>query len=447
MIAAAFVAAPPPPAPTPPASQAPRPDPQVPAQRHLSQIGWTPPPALSPRPLVAVLDTGVDAGAPDLAAAIAPGGRSFLPGRRGAGVDPDGHGTHVAGIIAALSGNGIGGSGVAAARILPVVIADGTGTTTTTPLGRGVRYAAARGARVINISFGGRGSSRAEQDAIDQAVRQGALVVAAAGNSGALAGAEYPGAYRHVLAVGALGDSGRPLGISARGPQVAIAAPGEDILSTAPRALAGRAGDGLVARTGTSMAAAVVSGAAARIIARRPRLSAQQVWAILVQTARDVPPAGPDPAPGAGALDLAAALATVPPPPEDPEPNDDTRLAARTPPLLAGRGPSAATVAGRVGSHDDPRDGFRMVLRAGQTITAELVGPAGTDLDLALWRPGTPARRRDPAFARAWLSGASLGPSSDERLALTAPAGGVYTLEVQGAGGAVRYTLTARRGP
>ena len=158
-------------------------------------------------------------------------------------------------------------------------------------------------------------------------------------------------------------------------------------------------------------------------------------------------PPGPTRRTGAGALDLAAALAAPPPPPEDPEPNDDTRLAARTPPLLSGRGPSAVTVAGAVGSHADPRDGFRVVLRAGQTLTAELAGPAGVDLDLALWRPGTPARRRDPAFARAWLSAASLGPSSDERLTLTAPAGGVYTLEVQGADGTARYTLTARRGP
>ncbi len=446
MIAAAVAAPPPPPA-APPASQAPRPDPQVPAQRYLSQIGWTPPPEHGLRPLVAVLDTGVDAGAPDLAGAIAPGGRSFLPARRDAGVDPDGHGTHVAGIIAALSGNGIGGSGVAAARILPVVIADGTGNTTTTSLVRGVRYAAARGARVINISFGGRGASRVEQEAIDSAVRRGALVVAAAGNSGALGGADYPGAYRHVLAVAALGRSGRPIAISARGPQVALAAPGQAILSTAPRIAAGRAGDGLVARTGTSMAAAVVSGAAARLIAQRPGLSAQQVWAVLVETARDVPPGGPDVGSGAGALDLAAALAAAPPPREDPEPNDDTRLAARTPPLLGGQGPVAATVAGQVGSHADPRDGFRVVLRTGQALTAELTGPAAADLDLALWRPGTPARRRGPDFSRAWLSGASLGPASDERLTVTAPAGGVYTLEVQGAGEAARYTLTARRGP
>ena len=426
MIPAAVIAAPPPPVAAPPASQPPAPIRGSPAQRHLSQIGWTPPPARGRRPLVAVLDTGVDASAPDLAAAIAPGGRSFLPGRRDAGVDPDGHGTHVAGIIAALSGNGIGGSGVAAARILPVVIADGTGTTTTTSLVRGVRYAAARGARVINISFGGRGYSRVEQEAIDSAVRQGALVVAAAGNSGAARRRRVP---RGVPARAGRGRAGPLRTPASRSPRAAprwpSRRPGEDILSTAPRALAGRAGEGLVARTGTSMAAAVVSGAAARIIARRPGLSAQQVWAVLVETARDVPPAGPDPASGAGALDLAAALAAAPPPPEDPEPNDDTRLAARTPPLLGGRAAAAAaTVAGRVGSYADPRDGFRVVLRAGQTLTAELAGPAGADLDLALWQPGTPARRRDPAFARAWLSGASLGPSSDERLTITAPAGG-----------------------
>ena len=278
-------------------------------------------------------------------------------------------------------------------------------------------------------------------------MRQGALVVAAAGNSGASGGAEYPGAYRHVLAVGALGRSGRPLAISARGPQVAIAAPGEDILSTAPRALAGRARDGLVARTGTSMAAAVVSGAAARLIARRPGLSAQRVWALLVETARDVPPAGPDQGTGAGALDLAAALAAAPPPPEDPEPNDDTRLAAHTPPLLAGRGPSAATVAGRVGSHADPRDGFRVALRAGQTLTRR-AGRAGRrrprPRPLAAGHPGPPP---GPGLRPAWLVGGVAGTGVGRAAHAHRPGRRRLHARGPGRGGAARYTLTARRGP
>jgi subtilisin family serine protease len=277
-------------------------------------------------------------------------------------------------------------------------------------------------------------------------VRKGALVVAAAGNSGGRAGSlDYPGAYLQVLAVGALGNSGRPLALSARGPQVALAAPGEQVLSTAPRGHGGAGGDALVPRTGTSMAAAIVAGAAARVLAVRPGLSAQQVRTRLEQTARDVPPTGPDAATGAGALDLGAALTAVPPPREDPEPNDDTALARRTRALLPGSGAAVRTTRGRTGSWSDPRDGFRVTLRAGDTLTARLRGPEGADLDLALWRPDTPGTRRSSAFARTWLAAASLGPTASERIVTGAQATGVYTLEVQGVRGASRYTLTARR--
>jgi subtilisin family serine protease len=417
----------------------------VASQAHLGQIGWTPPPAGGRRPVVAVLDTGVDPATPDLAGVLLTGAaRSFVPGRPALG-DPDGHGTHVAGLIAAASGNGIGGSGVAAARIIPITIADASGRTTTSALVRGLKYASARGARVINVSFGGRGFSRLEQDAVDAAVRRGALVVAAAGNTGARGGPpDYPGAYRQVMAVGALAATGAPLALSARGPQIAVAAPGEGILSTAPPRLAAGAANGLVARTGTSMAAAIVSGAAARIMAERPRLSAQQVRTLIETTASDVPPGGRDPATGAGALDLAAALAAPPPPREDPEPNDDTALAALWPPLLGPAG-RASVARGRTGGPGDPRDGLRVVLRAGQSLEATLSGPAAADLDLVVWRPGTPATRRTPAFARTWLAAASLGPASAERITLRATIAGAYTVEVGGTRGPASYVLTVRR--
>ena len=174
------------------------------------------------------------------------------------------------------------------------------------------------------------------------------MVVAAGNDGGASGGPEYPGAYRQVLTVGAVGRTDRVLPISERGPQVAIAAPGKDIASVPPRALPGVPAVGLVERTGTSMAAAVVSGAAARLFALHPRWSAQRVRAALLGTARDVPPSGADLSTGAGVLDLAAALAAPPPPPEDPEPNDDTALAARTPPILVARTPpSSAAAPGR----------------------------------------------------------------------------------------------------
>jgi subtilisin family serine protease len=416
-------------------------DPLVASQAHLTQIGWTPPPQ-GPRPLVAVLDTGVDAAAPDLAGVVLTGaGRSFVPESPDPGADPSGHGTHVAGIIGAVTGNGVGGAGVASVRILPVTVADAQGDTTAASLVRGLAYAAKRGARIINISFGGRGFSKAEQDAIDAATRRGALVVAAAGNTGGSAAPDYPGAYRQVLDVGALGSSGRPLNVSARGPQIALAAPGEAVLSTAAGA-----SPALVPRTGTSMAAAVVSGAAARVIAARPKLTPAQVRQVLEESARDVPPTGPDTGTGAGALDLAAALAEPAPPRDDPEPNDDPVLALSTPPLLGTGGPARRTVRGRTGSWSDPRDAFSVTLAAGQRLTARLRGPAASDLDLVLWRPGARGGRRGAAYARTWLAAASLGPTSAESIDFRAPSAGVYTLEVQGVRRATRYTLTAGRG-
>ncbi len=452
-----------PPAPVPaltrPAHATPGADPLTSRQGFLAQINWTPPAAGGRRPLVAVLDTGVDRTAPDLAGVVVTqGGRSFVPGSPDPFRDPEGHGTHVAGIIAATSGNGVGGSGVADARILPVTIADADGRTSTSALVRGVRYAAARGARVINISFGGRGFSALEQRAIDDATRQGALVVAAVGNSGGRSGGpDYPGAYRQVLAVGALGADGRALGISERGDQVAIAAPGQDVASTPPRSLPGVAAQGLVTRTGTSMAAAIVTGAAARLMARRPGLSAQQVRVILEDSARDVPSSGVDSATGAGALDLAAALAARPPVPGDTEPNDDIDIAAGTRPLLTATGRDSAVRRGRTGSWSDPADVFRVALRGGEPVTVTLAAqgaPRGGDLDLLLWRPGTPSGRRGPAVARTWLVAASLGPRADERISVVAPVTGMYSLEVRGirggesrAGrGALPYRLDVDRG-
>ncbi len=439
------------------AAVAPGTDPLTARQGFLAQIDWTPPSG-GRRPLVAVLDTGVDSSHPDLVAAVPAGaGRSFVPGSSDPARDPQGHGTHVAGIIAATSGNGVGGSGVSDARILPVTIADSRGRTTTSALVRGLRYASARGARVINISFGGRGFSAVEQRAIDDATRRGALVVAAAGNRGGRQGGpDYPGAYRQVLAVAALGTDGRVLGISQRGEQVGIAAPGEDVASVPARSRRGVVAPGLVTRTGTSMAAAVVTGAAARILSRRPGLSAQQVRGILEATARDVPPTGADIATGAGALDLRAALAARPPAPGDPEPNDDIDIAARTRPLLTTGGPDQATRQGTTGTWSDPADVARVVLRAGEPLSVVLT-PSGTaaagDLDLLLWRPGTPSGRRGPAVARRWLAAASLGPRAAERIDLVVPRSGVYSLEVRGVRGgetgggrgAVAYALTATR--
>lgn len=417
-----------------------RSDPLRSAQPFLLQINWTPPALAAPRPLVAVLDTGVEASASDLAGVVLRGaGRSFVPGAADPGVDEDGHGTHIAGIIAAISGNGVDGSGVSAARVLPITIADREGRATTAALVRGLRYAVGRGARVINISFGGRGFSSREQAAIDDATRSGALVVAPVGNSDGRRSPQYPGAYRQVLAVAAVGRDDRLLSLSERGQQVAIAAPGEAVASTRARAGREGSGTGLLARSGTSVATAIVSGAAARLMAQRPSLSASQVRAILVSSARDLPPAGPDSATGAGLVDLAAALATPTPPPEDREPNDDPILAGRLPPLSIDVATRAVGVAGRTGDWRDPRDGYRVRLGAGDRIAGRLDAERPGTLALAVWRPGTPARHRGRAFLRRWLLATSETARPSAELIAIAPEAALYTLEVVGVRGESGY--------
>jgi len=421
------------------------PDPLGVDQPFLGLIHWTPPPSGGRRPLVAVLDTGVDATVPDLGGRVVTGAaRSFVPGSSPL-EDQSGHGTHVAGIIAAAAENGLGGAGVADARLLVVKIADREGRATTASLVRGIHYALSRKARVINLSLSGVGSSPLEQEAIDDAARAGALVVAAAGNSGRSGGPrEYPGAYRHVLAVAATADDGQPIPTSTRGPQVAISAPGRRILSTAP----GRGGPPrYVSRTGTSMASAIVSGVAARLLARNPRLEASQLRDMLLGSATDLGPRGWDRATGWGIVSLAGALAAPVPPPDRPEPDDDPADVAAEQPVSDAVGPAAAIVQGSVEHWADPGDDVRVVLDQGETLDATLEGDPTADMDLVLWKPGAPAFVPGPAYLRQWLAAAEISPRSFERMVYKAPQAGVYTLEVQASSGRGRYRLTLRRQP
>jgi subtilisin family serine protease len=411
-------------------------DPLLARQPYLQQIRWTPAAGVR-RPLVAVLDTGVDGSVPDLRGQIAPGARSFVDDAPL--VDRSGHGTHVAGLIAAATRNGIGIAGVANARILVVKVADAQWRATTSTLVRGIRYAVSRHAKIINVSFGGSGFSRLEQDAILDARRAGALVIAAAGNSGrAGSPIEYPGAYRHVLAVGAVRPDGGPIIDSTRGPQVAIAAPGKRILSTARHGRFER-------RTGTSMATAIVSGAAARLLAQRPGIDASQVRALLLSTARDVGPAGRDDATGWGVLDLAAALAAPTPGRDSPEPNDDPALARSTPEPLPGSAPGAATLRGTIEEWADPKDDYRVALEQGDTLELTAQAAPGSDVDLLIWRPGAPAFRAGGDYTRRWLAAASLGPGETETLTFVAAQTGVHTVEVKAAAGRGRYRLAIVR--
>ncbi len=419
------------------------------SQAWLRTIRWTPPTrVVGAPPLVAVLDSGVSPQAAGLAGRVdTRGARSFAFGGGDALRDVQGHGTVVAGIVAAVAGGSEAAPGVS---ILPVQIAGPTGQTSAQAVAEGIRYAITRRVRIINLSLQGSSRSKVEQDAINQAVRAGILVVAASGNSGkdtcgvsGITQCEYPGAYRHVLAVGATDEGGNALPESTRGMHVAIAAPGRDITAGSARGPEG--GTRFESRTGTSMAAAVVTGVAARVLAARPSLTAEQVTEILMSTARGTR-GGLDRARGAGVVDLPRALAARPPALDAPEPDDDAP-SARDLPALVARGFSYGQRGGLLRTWADLRDYSRVYLKKGQALRAEATVSAGSDVDLYLWKPGTPLYRQGAVFARKWLVSGSVGKGSADTLTYRAPVEGEYFLEVRLAGAQrlvrPRYMVTA----
>lgn len=262
--------------------------------------------------LIAVVDTGVDPTHPDLIDHLEPG--IDLVDGDGDPDDPNGHGTHVAGIAAATSGNGEGLTGAAPeARLLPVRVlrTDGSGSPRT--IADGVDWAVAHGAGVVNLSLGGDGLAPALfqngplSRAVRNAVTRGVVVVAAAGNE-----AVDESAYRPtvpVLVVNATDRTGDPAPFTTFGDPSALAAPGTDIVSSAPRAPTMRwptGTDGYEPMDGTSMSAAYVSGIAALLLAQG--LSADEVRQTLITTARNP---DDDPRLGAGLVDADAAATTA----------------------------------------------------------------------------------------------------------------------------------------
>ncbi|WP_433158980.1 S8 family serine peptidase [Kribbella sp. CA-247076] len=256
---------------------------------------------------VAVLDTGVDAGHPDLAGHLLSGYNTFntaLPP-----TDGDGHGTAVTGIIAAGTSNTIGIAGVAwNAQVRPVKVLDDNGEGSDANVINGINWAVRNGARVINMSLGGDGDNPILHTAIKNAVAQGVVLVAASGNSG-LSAPHYPAAYPEVLSVGATNWYGALTEFSTYGDTVDIAAPGYNITSTAPRAKTPPGYDPYwLGLSGTSFSSPIVAGVAALVRNKWPSFTPAQVMARLKATARDAGPRGIDPYFGAGMLDAYAAL-------------------------------------------------------------------------------------------------------------------------------------------
>ncbi len=235
-------------------------------------------------PKVAVLDTGINAAHSELANVVVPG-MSVLDPQSDGTTDPNGHGTWLAGIVAAQADNGEGIAGVAYAgvKLVPVQVIDANGEGQDSDIIEGIIWAADHGADVILMGFSNPGFSENLQAAIDYAWSKDVVLVAAVGND-ALAAPTYPAGDAGVMGVSATDVGDGLAGFSNSGNAVFLAAPGVDITST-------DAAQGYTSADGTSASAAIVAGVAAFMRAVDPMLPN---GVIVGRIARNADPAGSD---------------------------------------------------------------------------------------------------------------------------------------------------------
>ncbi|MEO5634762.1 S8 family serine peptidase [Gaiella sp.] len=442
------------------------------AARNRAFDFWPEPPVLA-SVRVAVIDSGVDGTHPELQGRIV-AAKSFVAGPPT--VDAQGHGTFVAGLIAAQTNDGIGIAGLAPPAEL--LVAKVVGPERSIPVeaeAKAIRWAVATGARIINMSLGGprdpRDPSRdtysqLEADAVAYAVSKGVLVVAAVGNADQSPSqpwpyASWPAALPHVIGVSALGPAGGSPSFSNRDVQFNdLAAPGVDILSTFPLPLTaafpacpeqGYSSCGPAeyrSAEGTSFAAPQVTAAAAALLASSPRLTADQVMSLLLGSSVDATTAngcavcapGRDRFTGSGRLDQTGALellGTGVPAADRFEPNDGAGAGAY--PLFGQRRRIDATL----DFWNDRDDVYRVYLRVGERLAVTSAAGAPVRPALSLWTPGTLAVDAKSAPIRR-LSIRPAGGALTHR----ARVAGWYVLHLRAtraASGAYRVTVTKSR--
>ncbi|WP_054976542.1 S8 family serine peptidase [Paenibacillus sp. A3] len=256
--------------------------------------------------LIAVIDTGMDAGHPEFA------GR-FVSGINTIEDSPDttdynGHGTQVSGIISAAANNSIGLTGAAGLeniKIIPIKAINSAGKGTTHSVVKAIDAAVQMGADIINLSLSGNGNSRIMRESIVKAVNKGILVVAAAGNHEDHTDGYYPAMYPETLAVSSINEKHETSAFSNYGGSIDLAAPGEHIVTTF-------LGGTYIYSEGTSLSAPFVSAAAALLKAGHPEWGTAELRATLEQTARDIGSSGQDPYTGHGLIQVSDALSHIP---------------------------------------------------------------------------------------------------------------------------------------
>ncbi|HEX5247989.1 MAG TPA: S8 family serine peptidase [Gaiellaceae bacterium] len=425
---------------------------------------WSAPPADLTPVRVAIVDSGVDCGLPDFTGRLL-AEKTFVGGSPC--VDTEGHGTFVAGEIAAnLGTQGVVGIAYSAQLLIAKVVAP-DGTIPLKAEADAIRWSVDNGARVINLSLGGLRDlqnpardtySAMEAQAVDYAYAKGAVLVAAVGNGDEAPSqpwpyASYPAALPHVVGVSALTRSGNVPDFSNRDAVFNdLSAPGAAIFSTFPAALTAlRTGcpdqgysdcgtEDYRNAEGTSFAAPQVSAAAAVLFAVDPLLTNSQVSFLLERSADDVnatngcPRCGllRDALSGWGRLDVAKAVEALagPLPPADKyETNDDAGTQAWT--VWGKRDRLNATV----DYWDDPVDVYRIPLQQNELLKAQLT--AGAGITFELWQPKTV--HIDRLASQKLL----IAESTTGHLRFRAPRRAMYYLEVKAASPAFSpYTLT-----
>ncbi|MGG1612598.1 S8 family peptidase [Paenibacillus sp. FSL K6-2441] len=226
---------------------------------------------------IGVIDTGADFNHPDLRHSLARGinllNRISLP------YDDNGHGTHIAGTIAA-SGGSQGMMGVAPrSLIFPVKAFDHNGSAFVSDIILGIDWCVRNRMHIVNMSFGMKSNSASLQNIIRKAYNAGIVVVASSGNDKKGRGCDYPARYPQTISVGATGKDGKIASFSNYGPNIDIYAPGEKISSA-------WLGGGYREMSGTSMATSHVSGAVALLLAMKPDMKPSEVKRRLRRTAK-----------------------------------------------------------------------------------------------------------------------------------------------------------------
>lgn len=310
----------PPAPPTPPQSASAPNDPLYSQQWHhqniQSEAGWAVTQGNKDF-VLAIVDTGVDTEHPDLHDKLLPGYNTV--DNTPAVHDGNGHGTHCAGIAAAITNNGVGVAGVAPdVKILPIQVLSAQGYGSYASVAAGIIKATDMGAKVISMSLGGPSSSQVITDAVEHALSNDVLLVAAMGNDAhcsddnPCARKSYPAAVPGVMAIGATDSSDKIARFSQAGDWISVSAPGVNILSTFPTYSTQMPATNYGSISGTSMATPAVSGLAALVRSKFPELNAAQAKAQIEATADDEGPAGFDILYGHGRINVARALSTPP---------------------------------------------------------------------------------------------------------------------------------------